>query len=220
MRGGCLVTDALTRPIEFWVSGVIRPTSIQRILYGDTLHEYICNDLVGIPLLSTLESSPDLILVRCGQRWMASTCFRRSRAMKRKPRRAARCCRAGCEDAISSSHSSASATPSKRRTGSKSARNRKLKCPPFRSVQGSGRVARPPKSTRRGTPRFQPQARMRSRRPGRYGPLLWGSPSAWRSCHRGRWRSNPCPPPYRWSPPWRSRRAFGWQKNRCGSRDR
>ncbi len=64
MRGGCLVTDALTRPIEFWVSGVIRPTSIQRILYGDTLHEYICNDLVGIPLLSTLESSPDLILVR------------------------------------------------------------------------------------------------------------------------------------------------------------
>ena len=64
LRGGCLVTDSLTRPIEFWVSGIIRPTSIQKILYGDTLHEYICNDLVGIPLLSALESTPGLILVR------------------------------------------------------------------------------------------------------------------------------------------------------------
>jgi hypothetical protein len=64
IRGGCLITDSLTRPQEFWVSGVVRPSSIQKILYGDTLHEYICTDLVGIPLLSKLESSPDLILVR------------------------------------------------------------------------------------------------------------------------------------------------------------
>ena len=64
IRGGCMVTDAMTRPMEFWVSGVIRPSNIQKILYGDTLHVYICNDLVGVPLLTSLESSPELILVR------------------------------------------------------------------------------------------------------------------------------------------------------------
>ena len=63
-RGGCLVTDAMTRPLEFWVSGGIHPNSIQKMLYGDTLHEYICTDLIGIPLLSKLETTPDLILVR------------------------------------------------------------------------------------------------------------------------------------------------------------
>ena len=64
VRGGCLVTDALTRPIEFWVSGVIKPSSIQKILYGDTLQEYISIDLIGVPLLESLEASPELILVR------------------------------------------------------------------------------------------------------------------------------------------------------------
>ncbi len=64
IRGGCLVTDALTRPLEFRVSGAIRPTSLQRVLYGDTLHEYICNDLLGLPMLQALESRPGLVLVR------------------------------------------------------------------------------------------------------------------------------------------------------------
>lgn len=64
LRGGCLVTDGKTRPMEFRVSSPIRPTSLQKILYGDTLHEHICNDLVGMPMLTALESEPDLILVR------------------------------------------------------------------------------------------------------------------------------------------------------------
>jgi hypothetical protein len=64
IRGGCLVTDSNTRPIEFRVSGPVRPTGLQKILYGDTLHEYICNDLIGVPMLTALEAKPDLILVR------------------------------------------------------------------------------------------------------------------------------------------------------------
>jgi hypothetical protein len=64
IRGGCLVTDGQTRPLEFRVSGAIRPTSLQKILYGDTLHEYICNELVGLPMMKALESNPDLVLVR------------------------------------------------------------------------------------------------------------------------------------------------------------
>jgi hypothetical protein len=64
IRGGCLVTDALTRPLEFRVSGAVRPTNLQKVLYGDTLQEYISNDLLGIPLLQSLEVKPELVLVR------------------------------------------------------------------------------------------------------------------------------------------------------------
>ena len=64
IRGGCLVTDGSTHPLEFRVSGAIQPTSMQRILYGDTLREYICIHLVGLPMLEAMESKPDLILVR------------------------------------------------------------------------------------------------------------------------------------------------------------
>ncbi len=64
IRGGCLVTDGLTRPLEFRVSGPIRPTSLQRVLYGDLLMEYICTDLIGLPMLQTLELHPELVLVR------------------------------------------------------------------------------------------------------------------------------------------------------------
>lgn len=63
-RGGCLVTDEMTRPLEFRVSGAVRPSSLQKVLYGDTLHEYICTDLLGFPILQTLESEPDFVLVR------------------------------------------------------------------------------------------------------------------------------------------------------------
>lgn len=63
-RGGCLVTDERTRPIEFRVSGAIRPSSLQKILYGDTLHEYICTVLLGEPLLKAIESRPGFVLVR------------------------------------------------------------------------------------------------------------------------------------------------------------
>jgi hypothetical protein len=64
IRGGCLVTDEHTRPLEFRVSGSIRPTSLQKMLYGDTLHEYICTDLLGEPILAALEGEPDFVLVR------------------------------------------------------------------------------------------------------------------------------------------------------------
>ena len=64
IRGGCLVTDPDTRPIEFRVSGSIRPTNLQKMLYGDTMYEYICKDMVGMPMLDSLETQPDFILVR------------------------------------------------------------------------------------------------------------------------------------------------------------
>jgi hypothetical protein len=63
-RGGCLVTDQETRPIEFRCTAAIRPTELQRVLYGKKLLEYICNDLVGLPIIKALQSKPSLVLVR------------------------------------------------------------------------------------------------------------------------------------------------------------
>lgn len=63
-RAGCLVTDQMTRPLEFRVSGAVRPTSLQQVLYGETLHEHICTELLGVPLLQSLEAEPDFVLVR------------------------------------------------------------------------------------------------------------------------------------------------------------
>ncbi len=63
-RGACLVTDGAIHPVEFRVSGVIRPTKLQKMLYGDSLHGYICNDLVGLPIIETLETKPVVLLVR------------------------------------------------------------------------------------------------------------------------------------------------------------
>jgi hypothetical protein len=64
MRGGCLVTDSNTHPLEFRVSGAIRPTNLQRILYGESLNEYIRNDLLGLPMIQALDNKPNIILVR------------------------------------------------------------------------------------------------------------------------------------------------------------
>jgi hypothetical protein len=64
IRGGCLVTDSQTRPLEFRVSGAIHPTKLQRVLYGRILREYVCNELVGLPIIQSLESQPDVVLVR------------------------------------------------------------------------------------------------------------------------------------------------------------
>jgi hypothetical protein len=64
IRGGCLVTDSNTHPLEFRVSGAIRPTNLQKILYGDTLNEYIGNDLLGLPMIQALDNKPDIVLVR------------------------------------------------------------------------------------------------------------------------------------------------------------
>jgi hypothetical protein len=64
VRGGCLLTDAQTRPLEFRVSGLVQPTALQRILYGKTLHQYICSEVLGVPLLRELESEPQILLLR------------------------------------------------------------------------------------------------------------------------------------------------------------
>lgn len=63
-RGALLVTDEATRPLEFRCTTPIKPNSLQRMLYGQTLRSYIAADLVGVPLLGATQEKPSVVLVR------------------------------------------------------------------------------------------------------------------------------------------------------------
>jgi len=64
IRGGILISDIYTKPLEFRVTAPIKPTSFQKTLYGDILNEHILIELIGIPLLNAVKGTPDFILVR------------------------------------------------------------------------------------------------------------------------------------------------------------
>jgi hypothetical protein len=49
--GGYLVTNSWGRPLEFRLSTAVQPNRIQQILYGRTLTEYLCADLIGKTLI-------------------------------------------------------------------------------------------------------------------------------------------------------------------------
>lgn len=62
-RGGILVTDINTYPLEFRITTPIRPTPLQTILYGRILKDYIYTELVAIPLLKGIRSKPEFVFV-------------------------------------------------------------------------------------------------------------------------------------------------------------
>src|SRR3972149_1438755 len=64
IMGAILVTDADTKPLESRVTAPIKPTSFQRTLYGDVLHEHILVELISVPLLNAINEQVDLILVK------------------------------------------------------------------------------------------------------------------------------------------------------------
>jgi len=61
--GAILVTDERGVPQEFRCTYPVKPTMVQRVLYGDSLKSYIGVELCGIPLINSLQSSPSLFVV-------------------------------------------------------------------------------------------------------------------------------------------------------------
>lgn len=61
--GALMVTDNRLRPLHFAFVSPIRPTKIQRILYGPTLEEHVRVDVIGNKLLTDLPVVPDILLV-------------------------------------------------------------------------------------------------------------------------------------------------------------
>ncbi len=63
-RGAVLVTDKETKPLEFRVTDPVRPTKIQKTLYGEILYDYILVELIAVPLLAALKEIPSFVLVQ------------------------------------------------------------------------------------------------------------------------------------------------------------
>jgi hypothetical protein len=61
--GALMLTDARVRPLHFSFVSPIRPTKIQRVLYGPTLDEHLKVDVIGSKLLKDLPLVPDVLLV-------------------------------------------------------------------------------------------------------------------------------------------------------------
>ena len=64
VRGGALVTDSSTEPVEFRCTSPVRPTLLQKTLWGRRLSGHIAVRLVGKPLYHALTNKVSLVLVR------------------------------------------------------------------------------------------------------------------------------------------------------------
>lgn len=62
--GALLVTDLQGVPQEFRCTHPVKPTSLQKPLYGNTLEPYIGVDLCGIPLLQSIQNKPSILIVQ------------------------------------------------------------------------------------------------------------------------------------------------------------
>lgn len=61
--GAILITDLQGIPQEFRCTHPVKPTTIQKPLYGDTLEPYIGVNLCGIPLIKSIQNKPSIIVV-------------------------------------------------------------------------------------------------------------------------------------------------------------
>ena len=61
--GGIMVTDPYAIPIEFKYSEPIKPTGLQKILYGNSIEKYILVDVIAKKLLQNIEEKPKFILI-------------------------------------------------------------------------------------------------------------------------------------------------------------
>lgn len=61
--GAVLITDLKGIPQEFWCTHPVKPNTIQKPLYGDTLIPFIGVKLCAQPLLQSVRQKPSLIIV-------------------------------------------------------------------------------------------------------------------------------------------------------------
>jgi len=64
LRGGALVVNSTTEPIEFRCTSAVRPTALQRILWGARLDGHVAANLIGLPLLRKITQEYGLVVVK------------------------------------------------------------------------------------------------------------------------------------------------------------
>jgi len=63
LRGGALVVDPTTEPLEFRCTDAVRPTKLQKVLWGSRLDGHIAANLLGEPLIRSLKQTFSLVVV-------------------------------------------------------------------------------------------------------------------------------------------------------------
>jgi hypothetical protein len=61
--GGILITNEKGMPREFRHTDAVRPTRVQQLLYGDSLHAALGETCLGPALLASITRSPDILLI-------------------------------------------------------------------------------------------------------------------------------------------------------------
>ena len=61
--GALMITDFRARPIHFSFVSPVRPTAIQKILFGSTLNSHLKIDVIAQKLLSSIPRVPDVLFV-------------------------------------------------------------------------------------------------------------------------------------------------------------
>jgi len=61
--GAALIADYRARPLEFSYVSPVRPTALQRILYGKTLNEHVLIDVIVKKLMESNGRDPDVVFV-------------------------------------------------------------------------------------------------------------------------------------------------------------
>src|SRR5438552_17261166 len=62
-RGAILVTDDWGKPLEFRCTPPVKPTAVQRTLYGSTLTSHLLVALIEKPLMYSLKEEPAVFRV-------------------------------------------------------------------------------------------------------------------------------------------------------------
>lgn len=62
--GAAMCTDAMGLPVEFRYTDPLRAAPLQRILYGNALHRYLCREVIASTLLKAMETSPEVWVVQ------------------------------------------------------------------------------------------------------------------------------------------------------------
>lgn len=63
-RGAILVTDAWGKPLEFRCTAPVKPNTVQRTLYGQTLMPHVLVELIGLPLLQAVQEKPEVVVIK------------------------------------------------------------------------------------------------------------------------------------------------------------
>ena len=64
LRGGAVLTDIRTEPIEFRCTDTVSPNRIQRTLWGKRLRGHLTVEIIGKPLVGSFKQKPSLIVVQ------------------------------------------------------------------------------------------------------------------------------------------------------------